>query len=84
LPRQRQSWRCIPGHLGTWRRRGARSDELLGDLGLALQLGEPERPVHGHHELSALQPLAHDGDDLAVGRLTALLDLEQLPVTSGM
>jgi hypothetical protein len=46
---------------------GARGDELLGDLGLALQPSKPQRPVHRHHTLAALQPLPHHRDDRAVG-----------------
>ena len=51
--------------------RGARlptgADELFGDVGLALQPGKPQRPIHRYHRLAAFQPLALDGDDLTVG-----------------
>jgi hypothetical protein len=43
-------------------------DQLLGDLGLALQPGQPRLPVHPSHLLTGGQPAAHDPDDLSVGR----------------
>src|SRR5512133_618847 len=49
-------------------------DEVLGDLGLALQPRQSKRPVHRHHWLPPLQPPAHNGDDLAV----ALVPLSSL------
>jgi hypothetical protein len=44
-------------------------DELSGDVGLAFQGSQPQRPVHGTTS-SLTQPLGYDRDDLAVdGRL---------------
>ena len=42
-------------------------EQLLGGLGLALQPGQARLLVHPGHLLAGGQPLAHDGDDLAVG-----------------
>jgi hypothetical protein len=72
-------WRTyldIGTDLKAWLRRSTTLsllDELLGDLGLALQPSQPQRAVHQHHRLPALEPTAHDGDHLAVGPLTALV-----------
>jgi hypothetical protein len=35
------------------------TDQLFGNLGLALQPDQAQRPVHRDHRLSALQPSAH-------------------------
>jgi hypothetical protein len=43
------------------------TDELFGDVGLALQPGKSQRPIHRHHQLATLQPLAHGGDHLTIG-----------------
>ena len=48
------------------------SDQVLGDLGLTLQPGQPRLLVHGSYLLAAGQSRAHDRDDLTVGPLTAL------------
>jgi hypothetical protein len=46
--------------------------ELFGDLGLPLQEGKPQRPIHRHDRLAPLQPLLHHRDHVPVGPLTAL------------
>jgi hypothetical protein len=63
--------RSQPDWLRSWGRlAGARLDQSLGDLGLPLQKGQPQRPIHRDDRHTAFQPLTHDGDDLAVrGRL---------------
>jgi hypothetical protein len=45
----------------------ASSDQVLGDFGLWLQLGQPRLLVHAGHLLAGGQTLAHDRDQLAVG-----------------
>jgi hypothetical protein len=47
-------------------------DQVLGDLGLPLQPRQPRLLVHAGHQLAGGQPLAHGGDHLPVGPLTAL------------
>src|SRR5918993_1904444 len=42
-------------------------DQLLGDLGLSLQPGQPGLLVHASHLLAGGKSPAHGGDDLAVG-----------------
>ena len=42
-------------------------DQRLGDLGLALQPGQPRLLVHASHLLPGGQSRAHDRDDVAVG-----------------
>ena len=44
------------------------SQQLLGGLGLALQPGQARLLVHASDLLTSRQPLAGDGDELAVGR----------------
>jgi hypothetical protein len=53
--------RCVPSY-----------EQALGGLSLALQPGKARLLIHASHLLASSQPLAHDGDDLAVGPLTAL------------
>jgi hypothetical protein len=43
-------------------------EQLLGGLGLALQPGQPRLLIHPGDLLTSSQPLAHDRDDLTVGR----------------
>jgi hypothetical protein len=43
-------------------------EQLLGGLGMALQPSQPWLLVHPGYLLASRQPLARDGDDLAVGR----------------
>ena len=45
----------------------ALGDQVLHDLGLALQPGQPRLLVHAGHLLARGQALTHDGDELAVG-----------------
>ena len=42
-------------------------EQLLGRLGLPLEPGQPRLLLHPSHQLTCGQPLAHDGDELAVG-----------------
>jgi hypothetical protein len=71
------------GDRGAWRQAQHKSvgvtlgcltlgDQLLGDLGLALQPRQARLLVHARYLLAGGQPLAHDGDYSPVGPLTAL------------
>ena len=61
----------------------ALGDQVLGDLGLALQPGQPWLLVHASHLLAGSQSLAHGRDELAVGGCLLLQRPGRQQVQSG-